>query len=125
MGIDRIYPDGIAKANFQKRKNELIEKAGQLLVEIVVSSISGEAVGYCLSTINERGIGELDSIFLEESFRGKGIGREFVRRALEWMDGVGVQAKKVNVLEVNQEAVGLYREFGFRTRQLEMVIPKS
>ena len=41
------------------------------------------------------------------------------------MDQMKVEVKKVNVLEVNAEAIALYQQFGFKTRQLEMMIPKG
>lgn len=125
LGIDRVHPEGIRQAQFQKRKQELIKKGNSLLVELAQVSENSNVIGYCISTISENKIGELDSIFVEPSYRGLGIGKELVQRALNWMDRREVDAKRVNVLEVNEAAIALYRQFGFKTRQLEMVLPKS
>ena len=125
LGVDHIYPNGIAKAEFQKRKKELTDKGKLLLIELAQTSKDRKIIGYCLSTITESNIGELDSIFIDSRYRRCGIGSELVQRALDWMDACGVETKKVNVLQINEEATALYSRFGFKTRQLEMVIPQS
>ena len=121
LEIDTVYPDSIRKADFEKRKEELMQRDHHL-VELAIPAGSDLAVGYCLTSVNERNVGELDSIFVDEPFRGCGIGKRLVRQSLEWMDAMNVGAKKVYVLEVNQEAVELYKEFGFKVRLLEMLI---
>ncbi len=47
------------------------------------------------------------------AFRGRGLGSELMRRALEWMDSAGATSRTVVVAEGNERAYGFYRKFGF------------
>lgn len=53
----------------------------RLRVEIVKAG--GAVIGYCVSTA-EGAAGEIDSIYIEESHRGGGIGETLVKNALDW-----------------------------------------
>jgi len=61
---------------FQKRKVDLLKKAtlGEMHVEIAVDKVSGKNVGYCVSAVTFEKMGEIKSIFVDESFRDMGIG---------------------------------------------------
>ncbi len=64
---------------FQKRKADWLKKAGlgKMHVEIAVNKVSGQNVGYCVSSVTLEKTGEIKSIFVAESFRGIGIGDAF------------------------------------------------
>jgi GNAT superfamily N-acetyltransferase len=105
---------------FVARKQELLAKAdaGKLWVMLVASGSDGGSVAYCICTVSADGIGEIDSIFIEEHLRGQGIGTELMRRALAWLDGMRVTSKIVPVMYENDEALAFYRHFGFYPRTM-------
>jgi diamine N-acetyltransferase len=105
---------------FQARKQELLAKAdaGKLWVMLVASGSDGRNVAYCICTVSADGIGEIDSIFVEEHLRGQGIGTELMQRALTWLDGMRVNSKIVSVMCGNDEALAFYRQFGFYPRTM-------
>ena len=105
---------------FEPRKQEILRKAapGNTRVELV--SIVSETVdiAYCVSTVSPGGRGEIDSMFVEERCRGRGIGSELVRHALAWMEGAEASSKVVTVAYGSEEVLGFYRRFGFYARSI-------
>jgi uncharacterized damage-inducible protein DinB/ribosomal protein S18 acetylase RimI-like enzyme len=112
------FGGAIRQRTFAARKAELIAKAGKLRVEIAYSRPLSESVAYCISTVSADGIGEIDSLFVEEHLRGKGIGSSLMRRALAWLDSMKAATKVVSVLAENEEALAFYERLGFYPRTL-------
>ena len=107
---------------FEARKQELIAKGdkGRLGADIVTVGSEETGVAYCISTVSVDGTGEIDSLFVEEHWRGEGIGTELMRRALAWLDRMGATTKVVSVMFENDEALAFYRRFGFHPRTVLM-----
>ena len=84
---------------FEPRKQEILAKAALGKARIELVSIVSEAVdiAYCVSTVSPGGRGEIDSMFVEERCRGRGIGSELVRHALVWMESVDASSKVVTI----------------------------
>jgi len=103
---------------FEPRKLGILGKAaaGKLLIELVRTASPATDIAYCISTVSADGCGEVDSIFVEEQFRGGGVGSELLRRALAWLDRAGASSKVVTVAHGNEGALALYRRFGFHPR---------
>ncbi|MEI6633869.1 MAG: GNAT family N-acetyltransferase [Chlamydiota bacterium] len=109
------FTEEFAGFNFSFRERRLVEKArrGEVRVELVAESGAGGYAAYCVSSVSRDGEGEIDSLFVDERFRGRGLGSELMRRALEWMDAAGATSRTVVVAEGNERAHGFYRKFGF------------
>jgi len=105
---------------FDARKQKLLAKAdaGKLWVVVVGDGSDGANVAYCICTVSTDGTGEIDSIFVEEHWRGQGIGTELMRRALAWLDSLGATLKIVSVMSGNDEALAFYQHFGFHPRTI-------
>ena len=106
--------------NFAPRKQELIAKAaaGKIRIELVSIAPGALDIAYCISTVSADGRGEIDSMFVEESFRGRGIGTELVRHALAWLENAGASSKLVTVAHANEQALAFYKRFGFQPRTI-------
>jgi GNAT superfamily N-acetyltransferase len=99
------------------RKKELLDKSGNgMLIHLAKDNKSGNLIGYCVSTINKNKVGEIDSIFIEDDYRRSGIGKVFMKRALEWMDSKSVIRKNIAVDVGNEEVLGFYSKFKFYPR---------
>ena len=87
--------------------------AGKIRVELV--SRSRQAKWHRLSRHNgsEWPRGEIDSMFVEEQFRGHGIGSQLVRHALAWMDDMEATSKVVTVAHANEAALTFYSTIRF------------
>jgi GNAT superfamily N-acetyltransferase len=100
---------------FEPRKQGILAKAaaGKLRIELVSVVSHTTDIAYCITTVSADGCGEIDSMFVEEHFRGGVIGSELVRRALAWLDSVGASSKIVTIAHGNERALAFYRRFGF------------
>jgi GNAT superfamily N-acetyltransferase len=100
---------------FEARKREFDSKAanGKLRIELAFPTGSETAVAYCLTSLSA-GMGEIDSLFVEEAFRGHGVGTDLMRHALDWLENHGATSKVVVVAHGNDPAIDFYSHFGFR-----------
>lgn len=92
-------------------------------VDIASDSENGLDVGYCISTIVETDfgrIGEIESVFVESNYRNRGIGRNLMKSALEWMDDRKVDRKILGVVEGNEGVYEFYRRFGFYPKSTKL-----
>jgi len=67
----------------------------------------------CLKKL-ERGVGEIQRMFVRPGFRGKGIGRAIVDRLIGDARMIGYHQLKLESLEFLDAAHSLYRSVGFR-----------
>lgn len=117
VDIGKAFSSDLAERSFDTRKDELIRSA--MKIHIVIASEESD-VGYCISTINSDGMGEIDSLYIKEEYRCKGLGRKMVKLALQWLNDNNVQRKIVVVLEGNNAAIEFYRSLGFLPRNIEL-----
>ncbi|MCX7710281.1 MAG: GNAT family N-acetyltransferase [Clostridia bacterium] len=103
---------------FEKRKKSLVEKAqhAELRIDLASDKISGKYVGYCISTMNNENTGEIESIFINNEYRGQGIEDQLISRALSWLGEKGAQKKTVSVSVGNEQVFAFYERYGFRPR---------
>ncbi|WP_317042162.1 GNAT family N-acetyltransferase [Tenacibaculum jejuense] len=52
----------------------------------------------------------LEMLFIDPKYRGKGIGKKLLNYSIDNLD-----VTKVDVNEQNEQAVGFYKKFGFKT----------
>jgi ribosomal protein S18 acetylase RimI-like enzyme len=119
LDLSPYFKQDYVEMNFEKRKASLLKKAvsAELRVDIAVDVITGQNVGYCVSSINEEKTGEIESIFVASNYRGWGIGDSLMRTVLTWMDEKGTLAKIVEVAAGNEQAFSFYNRYGFFTRK--------
>lgn len=100
---------------FRERRTSLEEHArlGRLRVDLARLSDGGDWVGYCISTISDQGLGEIQSFFVDEAHRCKGIGTGLLERTLAWMDASGATRKRAYTVVGNERVHTLYGRFGF------------
>ncbi len=115
------FLDAKAPLRFEARRQEILARSasgGRCRVELacVPSAKGTETIGYCVTTLTGQGRGEIDSMFVKESYRGGGIGSALMKNALRWLDSTGAQSKLVCVAFANEEGLAFYRRFGFQPR---------
>jgi ribosomal-protein-alanine N-acetyltransferase len=64
-----------------------------------------------------RPLGHVKDIAVHPEYRGRGLGRLLLRRALGVLDAAGARTVKLEVRAGNDTAIGLYRAFGFEHRR--------
>lgn len=97
---------------FQDRLKQLLYKEK---LSLFVSSDAGVYVGYCIVTA-ERNKGEIDSIYVRASHRGRRIGHELISRAMEWLRVHECLEIVIFVAEGNETVLSFYEKYGFSKR---------
>jgi ribosomal protein S18 acetylase RimI-like enzyme len=114
------FGDHWRSRTFEEKKQKILTNAsgGKLWVTTVAPDAEGASVAVCICTVSACGAGEIETLFVEQHLRGRGIGSELMRRALGWLDSMGARSKVVWVIPENERAAALYRHFGFYPRSV-------
>ncbi|MBI5402868.1 MAG: GNAT family N-acetyltransferase [Ignavibacteriae bacterium] len=99
--------------NFQKEIEDLpamySEPGGCLLL-----SCENEKPFGCVAVRKfEDGICEMKRLYIPESHRGRGIGRELAERIISKAKELGYKKMRLDTLETMKEAISLYKTMGF------------
>jgi ribosomal protein S18 acetylase RimI-like enzyme len=121
----RSFKEHYEQMTFDDRKAyfEGLARTGSLRVDLARDPATGRDVGYCVSSLSREKNGEIESIFVEEMYRGHAIGSTLVSRALTWMKEAGAVRIRVSVADGNEPAWEFYRKFGFLPRMIVLEIP--
>jgi ribosomal protein S18 acetylase RimI-like enzyme len=112
------FKDCYAVNSFERRMKLISELDDEfLLIEIVMSSNKPKEniIGYCISS--RRGNdGEVDSIYIDKSYRGADIGSTLMRNSMAWFSNHGCKNIFLKVAEGNEDVFCFYEKFGFEKR---------
>jgi ribosomal protein S18 acetylase RimI-like enzyme len=86
------------------------------LVSYEAQCIGYLAVCFCYSIEFGGRDAFIDEFYLDESYRGKGIGTEVLKLAFGELKKLSVKALHLEVAKSNSKAIGLYRQIGFAPR---------
>ena len=78
----------------------------------VVGEFGGELIAYA-GVVNLAGTADVLTLTVADSHRRKGIGRELLRRLIDWSRTQKCEAIMLEVRVGNEEAIPLYESFGF------------
>jgi ribosomal protein S18 acetylase RimI-like enzyme len=108
------FKDKYEKFTFDKRIESIHQKSqnGMIKFDMLLDNETGNYVGYCLSSI-ENSSGEIDSMFIENSYRKFKLGDKLMRNALNWFESNSVENIEINVVYANDEALPFYNRYGF------------
>jgi len=116
--LDQNWPFGSGKKFFKKKiagRNHFAE----------VAETKNVMIGYLAGGIykgipwRQRGVyAELDNMFIESRFRGRGVGEKLVKDFLDWCRQKKVDFVQVTASSKNKNAIGFYRRTGFRNYAL-------
>jgi len=88
-------------------------------MKITVAKNNDRYIGYCISTIVD-GTGELQSMHVDESNRGNGIGRQLAFKHIEWMKEMNCKVIGVTVSQENESTICFYKKLGFYPNTIYM-----
>ncbi len=107
---------------FEKRKVELLEKvsSGEIHIDLAVDEVTGNSVGYVVSSIDSKKTGVIESVYVSEVYRGFGLGDRLMRNALSWLDEKNALVKVLDVTVGNEAVYSFYCRYGFLPRQTQL-----
>ena len=102
------------------------ELGGVWLIHVKYERVHDEPVGYlcvtlCYSLEFDGRFALLDELYLEEAWRGKGIGAQAIAFAAEWGRARGLAAIRLEVARTNSRAIELYRREGFQAQDRHLM----
>jgi ribosomal protein S18 acetylase RimI-like enzyme len=121
--LSPLWSAALLATSFAQRRVELVGKGARGLLVSVAASRGGQDIGYCVSTLAADTTGEVDSLYVIPSHRGRGVGHALMSTALDWFAGQSVQSIVVEVIGGNDAAQRFYARYGFLPRTLRMVRP--
>jgi ribosomal-protein-alanine N-acetyltransferase len=77
-----------------------------------VAELSGKVIGYVVCSLSSCG-GEIDSIAVDQRFRGRGVGRRLVELTLENLRQKDMRKCALKVRTTNEAALHFYQDMGF------------
>jgi len=105
--------------NWEKRKTKLMDKSAEILIDVVVDG-ENRAIGYCVSTIDKENpnVGEIDSIYIDESCRESGLGKQLINNAIGWLIEKETTEQQLLVGIGNEKVLEFYKQFHFYPRHI-------
>jgi len=122
---NKMFSGQMRKVRFHDRKNDLLEKNTDRLIRIffAVDTLSGDDIGYCYCSVAPGSYGEIESIFVCDEARNRGIGTTLMVHALTWMKEEGCTDIRVHVTVGNEDVLPFYQKFGLHPRQYILANP--
>jgi GNAT superfamily N-acetyltransferase len=109
-------------SSFGKRRADLLRKGTRGLL-VSMATWRGQDIGYCVSTITSDATGEVDSLYVVPSHRGRGAGHALMSSAMDWFDDHSVGSIVVDVISGNDAAQQFYARYGFLARTVRLLRP--
>lgn len=101
---------------FKNRIQPYLDKVNTGLSRLVCATHEGVDIAYCLSSITSKGIGEVDSIYINPDYRGNGIGEYLMRDAFHFFERNKTIQDIVMVSEGNENVMRFYESMGYELR---------
>ncbi|HHT47808.1 MAG TPA: GNAT family N-acetyltransferase [Firmicutes bacterium] len=108
------------KKTWADRKKDLFGANNELKIIVTREKNDGAAcariIGYCIASITDKSRGEIDSIYIEEEYRGCDYGSRLMEESLAWFRDNGITDIVISVAVGNEEVLKFYEKFGFKPR---------
>lgn len=130
--INKYCPQYFADYQLKKNYEEILCKyiKGRIYSKndaIFIAQINGKAVGHIIISIKKSHpifkmdkYGRINTVYIEEKFRGKSISSKLKDEALKWFKKKYITRVSLNVFPNNQKAINAYKKWGFSTGLIEM-----
>ncbi|MFP4448050.1 MAG: GNAT family N-acetyltransferase [Bacteroidales bacterium] len=112
-------------AEWQDCKQEMLDQSKEIVVDYIIENSNQKIVGFCITRIynQNNSIGEIDSLFVEETYRNANLGKKLLKRAIDWLDQNNIKKKRILVVAGNEALIEYYAQFKFQP--LHIVLEKK
>ncbi len=115
LALSSHFKEYFAQQTFERRCRKFRSLPEEHVHIAAAEDESGALVGYCICSVRDE-TGELDSIYVEPEYRGRGVGRNLAESGLAWLKQKGCRYIDVLVAEGNEAALPFYEKLGFCVR---------
>ena len=107
--------EGISTYLQNQRDGGLLAKTanGELHVQLVYASNKNNPIGFCITSLSENSIGEIETLFVLDKYQGNKIGTKLIQKSLQWMESNKAVEQKLMVAAGNENVFSFYQKFGF------------
>ncbi len=115
QSVSTYFSHSFENITFQHRSEELRKKSedGKLDIYVAHDCDLDRDIGYIVSSIETDNTGEIDSIYIEDEYRGSGIGRVLMGHGLQWLRENNAMDIRIVVAHGNDSVLKFYQQFGF------------
>ena len=119
--ISKDFSESIRKRSFEERVSDFERKASNHIfrVELIKGDNSRPPIGYSISSLSNDLDGEVESIFIEDNYRGLNIGDLLMKNSLNWMNEQHAKTKRISVMAGN-DVLKFYEKYGFKVRSFTL-----
>ncbi|NRD77047.1 GNAT family N-acetyltransferase [Bacillus sp. BRMEA1] len=110
------YPRITFEERIEEYKNN--SKDGEYRIELLMEAQTNNIIAFCITHCKKL-IGKVDVLFVDETYRGNGLGKELMHHAMKWFKEKDINEIELTVVYGN-EAVAFYQKFGFFPRSIIM-----
>lgn len=108
----RNFKDHYARFTFEERMELIHEKEK---FSIFIARYDEEIVGYTIVSC-VKDLGEIDSIFIIQKLRNKGLGKKLMEKAECWLSEQNANRTVISVADGNESVFPFYQSLGYLTR---------
>lgn len=93
---------------------------------VFVAVVDNNVIGYLAGTVDTKNscilkpISELDNFYVEENYRGQGIGTKLVKEFKNYCFDKGIEEMKVTASALNINAIEFYKKIGFKEFEITL-----
>ena len=123
--VSQYFSGSYPRVNFEDRVEEYKRnaKCGEYHIELLKEVETESIIGYCIA-YGKKTSGKIEVLFVNEEYRGKGLGEKLVRSSMEWFASKGIEEMELTVVYGN-EAASFYQKLGFYPRSIIMTTRKD
>jgi len=102
--------------SFEKRSEVWLKLPENNFHLLVAETEDSNPVGYCVSTFDSTMKGEIDSLFVNSTFRQQGIGKTLMEKSMNWLLENQCNPIRLSVSYGHENVLAFYQQLGFYPR---------
>ena len=107
--------DGVESYLRALKDGGLLQKtqSGKLQVQLVYPEKYQSIIGFCITSLDDKQIGEIEVLYVLDKYRGNKLGSQLLQNALTWLNAQNAIGQKLVVAAGNENVIIFYRKHGF------------
>ncbi len=116
------FKSSIQNRTWDARKQVLVSKSKDILLDYVEDENHHLIIAYCFSTIDKdvEKTGEIDSLYVDKAYRNSGVGKILMDKAIAWLISKGTETQRLVVGTGNEDILSFYEQFHFYPRSIKL-----